>query len=250
MLALSEHEVRLFRGDGVALRPVELGDEVPQSLTDVAGTQPAGRHLDHHAGDRGSKSAIFHGHGAGKDDSEAELERFLKELDRALADVWQFGERPVVLAGVESLLATFRSVSACRNLLEEEIHGNVEHLTAGELHERTWPVVDRILDEQKRSLLQELENSDPQNVARQVEDVVKAAAEGRVDTVFVASDATCWGRLAEDRLDVVVHEEFTAGDEDLLDVAAVESHLHGGTVYLLPGQDIPGDGLTVARLRY
>jgi hypothetical protein len=251
VLALSEQQVRLFRGDGLALRQLDLGTEVPQSLTDVAGSQPAGRHLGHHAGDRGSERAIFHGHGAGKDDSDAELERFLRELDQALATIWRFGQRAVVLAGVKRLLASFRSVAASRNIVDEEIHGNVEHLTAGELHERAWPIIDRRLERHRQVLLEELENSGPNTpVVRQVADAVRAAAEGRVDTVFVANDAACWGELAEDGFQIERHEAYTPGSQDLLDFVAVQCHLHGGTVYALSRQNIPGNGLVVARLRY
>lgn len=248
VLALSQNEIALFRGDGTRLRRIQLDPDAPTSLEDVAGHQLTEPRLQYHAGDRGSQAAIFHGHGAGKDDRDAELSGFLRRTDEVLRDHAEQG-LPVVLAGVEDVQAEFRRLSSCPDLLEEGVPGNVEHLSVDALHERAWPLVSAHLAEQRQGLLRELDASPPGRRCERLPDVVTAAVDGRIDHLFVAADRETWGRYRDDERRADVHEERRPGDTDLLDRSAVATFLTGGTVYPVPRAEIPGGRLALAALR-
>ena len=47
---------------------------------------------------------------------------------------------------------------------------------------------------------------------------------------------------------MTLHEQPRPGDEDLLDFAAVQSLLNGGTVYAVAADEVPGDGNLAALL--
>jgi hypothetical protein len=85
---------------------------------------------------------------------------------------------------------------------------------------------------------------------REVLEVVAAAWQGRVQFLFVAVDAQCWGRLDRETGHVAVHETPDPGDEELLDLTAVGTFLRGGTVYAGPAAGVPGGGPLAAILRY
>lgn len=251
LLALSRNDVSLYSGDGASLTEIELGPDVPRSLTDVTGRQPAGKQLHYHSGDRGGDVAVYHGSGAGKDDLDAEVEQFVRAVSNGLEPFWKLDDAPIVLAGVQSLLARYRQLSDYSHRVRGEIEGNVEHLSEGELHAEAWPLVQEQLDEQRAKALERLAHSDAEvPVSRELADVVRAANDGRVETLFIAADRECWGRYDDNERRIAAHEHPEPGDVDLLDRAAILSWLQGGEVYAIPAADIPGQGVAIAGLRY
>ena len=60
-----------------------------------------------------------------------------------------------------------------------------------------------------------------------VEQIISAAREGRVDTLFVSRESHVWGALDDASGDVELHDNCQAGDDDLLDFAVFQV-LFGG----------------------
>lgn len=79
---------------------------------------------------------------------------------------------------------------------------------------------------------------------------VLAAVDGRVETLFVALETHRWGRLDSKTREIEIAPEPGDESEDLLDRAAVETFLHGGTVYAVDEGGVPGTGVLAALLRY
>lgn len=251
LLTLSQNDVSLYVGDDDSLGEVDLGPEVPRSLTDVTGRQPAGKQLRYHAADRGGDSAIFHGFGAGKDDAEPEQEQFVRAVSDGLERFWKLDDAPVIVAGDNQLVSLYRRTSRYDERILGEVEGNVEHRSKQELHAMAWPIVQEELERHRDARLAELDQNAPGTpVSRELADVVRAARDGRVDTLFIAADTECWGRYHDGERSIDTHEQPLPGDDDLLDRAAVESWLKGGAVYAVPAERIPGNGVAIAGLRY
>lgn len=254
LLALSQKDVRLYVGDERRLSEAELGPDVPRRLTDVAGQQPAGKQLRFHAatrGGRGGDGAIYHGMGAGKDDIEPEQEQFVRAVANGLERFWKQDETPVIVAGDNQLRAMYRRLSDYAHRILGEIEGNVEDLSRQALHAKAWPIVEGELERQRDEVLERLDQSGAETpVSRELADIVRAACDGRVATLFVAEDREYWGRWDDGERSIVSHERPLPGDDDLLDRAAVESWLKGGAVHVVPAAEIPGGGMAIAGLRY
>ncbi len=82
------------------------------------------------------------------------------------------------------------------------------------------------------------------------EEIVVAARDGRVDTLFIADGETLWGRFDEAARRIEAHGSPTPGDEDLLDYAAIETLRHRGHVDLMPRATLPRRQPLAAILRY
>lgn len=65
-----------------------------------------------------------------------------------------------------------------------------------------------------------------------------AAVEGRVDTLIVTDQDTAWGSYDSAADSMVLRSEPQNGDIDLLDHAAAATLLHGGTVHVLPAEEV------------
>ncbi|WP_405237074.1 baeRF7 domain-containing protein [Lentisalinibacter orientalis] len=259
LLAISQNDVRLFEGDydghldhhsdRRGLRQLDLAGRAPRSLEESAGRDLTEPNLQHHAGHRGSSEAIYHTHGGGKDDVTPELKRFLREVDSAVQDFLPHREAPLVLAGVESLLALYRQVSDLPAILEDDLHGNVEHLSAAELHERARELMERHQLRDDRNAAAALADAVGSGSATDsIDKALLATLEGRVSEIVVAGDREDWGYVDEGAHEVRHRDELPR--EDLLDRAAVETWLHGGRVRVLPAEALPGERLVCASLRY
>ncbi|MEG4117389.1 hypothetical protein QUA43_07935 [Microcoleus sp. N9_B4] len=79
---------------------------------------------------------------------------------------------------------------------------------------------------------------------------VSAAYLGRVDRLFVALGVQQWGSFIPDTNAVQVHPDAELGDEDLLNAAAIQTILNGGTVYAMPPEQVPEEAPLAAIFRY
>ncbi len=140
VLALALDDVRLLRGDRQEL--VEDDPPVlPVRMADVLENDDREPQLQSHSGGRvgdGAVTASFHGQ---ETKEQADLDRYLRAIDRALTSTIE-PDLPVVLAGVDRIVAAFRRVSRHRVFLPDAIHGNVSRVSPSELHAKAWPIVD------------------------------------------------------------------------------------------------------------
>ncbi|GIW72460.1 MAG: hypothetical protein KatS3mg102_2002 [Planctomycetota bacterium] len=257
VLALSRNHVRLLRGTRDRIEPVRLR-EVPTSLREALWMDDPERQLQFHTGTQtyghgGRRGAIFHGHGVGTDDDKARLERYCRVLDRGLHEVLREESAPLVLAAVDYLHPIFRKACSYKHLLPVGITGNPDHLTDAELHQQAWKLVAPRFREQQQAALERMrEGQGTGLVVHELREVLQAAYEGRVDTLLVAAERDVWGqcRYAGGQLELETHAERQPGDEDLLDVAAQETLLRRGRVFVVPEAELGGRHPVAAILRY
>ncbi len=251
VLALSQHEIRLLRGSRYSVHELAL-DEIPASLTEALRYDDREPQLQSHATLRtgsGHVSATFHGQGAGKDTRDTDLDRFLGAVDAGVRQLIGVTGAPLVLAGVAELVARYRGTTAYPHVADGEIGGNPERTNAQELHDRAWPLVSPMFDAAKHAAHERImAGSGPTGAS--VGDVVLAAHDGRVRSLFVQLGMQCWGRFDAETRHVERHDVREPGDRDLLDVATLDTLLAGGQVFAVPQADLPGAGPLLAEYRY
>jgi hypothetical protein len=236
VLVLNRHHARLLRGSRVDLAEIELG-QIPE-LREPGLVSP------------GPVTASFsHGHREPGEITKDDVAQFFSAVDDGVNRIVPDPPLPLVLAGPEHLLATFRHVSRYPRMVDRDIEGDAERLRPDELYAAAWPLVESVLDQDRLTATQlYLERTTPTTSA--VPRAVLAAIDGQIETLFVPLDSEQWGTLAPDRQLVELHEVRQPGDRDLLDTAAIDTILHGGAVFAVPATEIPGDGPLAAILRY
>ncbi len=254
ILAIEQGQVRLFLGSPHSVREVDLLD-TPTSLRDALGYDWEQRSLQFHTGagsdGAGRRNAMFHGHGEASDDRKDEIAGFFRIVDTAINRLLVDRQAPMVLAGVEYEQAIFRKISKYPNLVAEGIEGSPKTLSGQQLHERAWGLLEpRFLAGQHDAAVRFQEVHGTGLAGSTVDDVVPAAFDGRVDTIFVATDAHRWGRYDPETREIVKHAAGHAGDIDLLEIAALQSWIRGATVHAVGSAEVPGGGDLAAIYRY
>jgi len=160
-------------------------------------------------------------------------------------------QEPLLFAGVGYLFPLYREVNTYPQLLETSIAGNPEHWDVAELHRRAETIIEPY---RRRGLEHDIVQFErmvgAQRTTELLTDVLTAAHEGTVESLFVAAGQSVWGRYeAEIRRLAMTYRDDPAGD-DLLDLAAYQTLKHGGRVHLLPASDVPHGVIAAALLRY
>lgn len=253
ILALSQNEVRLLQGTRYSVSEVDLAD-VPQSIAEALKYDDPEKQFQFHTGTQqvgGDRAGMFHGQGAGNDEQKDRLLRYFRKVDRGLQELLKNQRSPLVLAGVDYLLPIYKEANTYPCLMDEGITGNPEELKAEQLHSSAWEIVQPHFEQAQQDVVnryQELAGTG--QTANTIQDVVSAAYYQRVESLFVPVGVQQWGLFNPSNSEVQLHQEHEPGDEDLMDFAAIQTILNGGTVYAVEPEKVPGDERLAAIFRY
>jgi hypothetical protein len=252
ILALSQNQVRLLEGTRHGVDEVHLEGRV-QSLSEAFPEPPAEKQLQFHTGapaTKGKRPAMFYGHDLSTETKDR-IQRWFRTIDGQLKDILAGVASPMILAGVEYLFPLYREACTYPHLLSGGIAGNPEGLKPEELHRQAWSIVEPVFRkarEEAAARYRELAGTG--RTTTDVKGAVSAAHEGRIEVLFVAVGLQVWGRLDTDIGKVHVHDSPEPGDEDLLDLAAVQALIKGGSVYAVRPEEVPDGAPLAAILRY
>jgi release factor family 3 len=158
---------------------------------------------------------------------------------------------PLLLAGVDYVLPIYAEVSKYSNLMEQGIPGNPDQLKAEELQERAWPIIEpHFRESQETAAAKYQEMLSRGRASYDIKEIIAAAGQGRVDSLFVAMGKEVWGTVSPETGKIQIHQEPQPGDEDLLDLAALQTLFNSGTVFVVPPERVPDDKLLAAVFRY
>ena len=251
LLALSQNQVRFFLGSHYTINEIKLPEGVPSSLAVALKYDDPEKQQQYHSGDGGGTTPIYHGQGVGTTDNKDEIKRFFHQIDNALVATFQQERTPLILAGVEFLLPIYQEVNSYNNLLEEGVTGNPENVSAEDLHSSAWSIIEPHLTAAKKSAMDKYHSlSGTGEATSKLESIVAGAANGQIDTLFVADDALCYGSFDRQTNKVEIDSEKTEDNIDLIDFAVTQTYLQSGNVYVVERSQLPDATLAIAILRY
>jgi hypothetical protein len=256
VLALSHEEMVLLQGTQYSVTKIDL-ITVPEGLGQApkygAWEQPHSDTSTRAPVSRWMPPASLRRHEAGTDDSKTSIVGHFQLVDRGLQELLRGERAPLVLAGADNLPWLYKEASTYPHLVTEVIKGDPGELTAEQLHEQASAIVRPIFQARRKAAAEHCETllgSCSQQASADVKEIVPAAYRGRIETLFVAVGVQQWG-YSDPYTDAVhVHKEAEPGDEDLLDLAAVQTLSNAGKVHVVEPESIPGDALLAAEFRY
>jgi hypothetical protein len=257
VLTLSQKEARLLQATRYSISEVEL-QGVPQGVNAALRYEDLEKKGHHYPGSQGRPAggiSPLAGHGVGIEDATHEphdrILRYFQQVDLGLQAFLHDQHAPLVLAGVEYLLPIYRRANTYPYLLDDGVIGNPGGLRPEELQEQAWTVIQPYFQRaQDGATAQYRQLVGTGRATADVSAIVAAAYDGRIDTLLVAIGVHQWGIFhAESRM-VEAHQEAMAGDEDLLDAAAIYTLLKRGTVYAVAPDQMPDRTKAAAILRY
>lgn len=257
VLALSQNEVRMLQCTRFSAMAIDL-PELSGGLQQVLKYDDTGKELQFHtgtagggAGGIGRRSAMFHGHGVGVDDSKDEIVQYFRKIDSVIRKILPNETAPLVLAGVDYLLPLYHSVTGHGNLAEKGIQGNPDGLSAQKLQAKAWEIIAPYFRrKQNEASGRLLELAGTGLASGDLREIIPASIQGRVDVLFVSTGQQCWGILDPEGYQFKLLAEETVGSEDLLNRIAVETLMQAGQVYAVEPDQVPLGGSAAALFRF
>jgi hypothetical protein len=258
ILALAAGQVRLFTANREGAHPVDVPD-MPASVADVSAETDATDGLQFNPiarphGNRGAPGVVkSHGLESPEEVRKAEFIEYLRRVDRAVVGVLNAGSAPLVIAAEPEALGHYRALCSYRHLHDAAVEINPFALDPADLHQRAYALVrpgfEAPVAALKDRIAARLGTAEP-TVTLKLEEILSAAAFSRVDALLLADDAALWGRFDPANGQIAAHGTPGDADDDLFNLAAVQTLAHGGDVYLVPHADMPHGAAAAAALRY
>ncbi|MEA5517518.1 hypothetical protein VB834_19745 [Limnoraphis robusta Tam1] len=255
VLALSQNQVRLFQASHYNIDEVSL-EGIPLSLSEALKYDETEQQLQLHSGSPAlpqGKSQTYHGQGVGVDDNKDQIRRFLQKVDRGLHDILEDQQAPMILAGVDYVISIYRDITIYPLVLSEGIPGNPDNANPKELHKQAWEIVLPYFQESQEKAAtkyQELMANNPEKASRDLKEIITAAYDKRIESLFVAIDEEQWGKFNPETHEITLQREDQPENEDLLDFATIHTFLNGGAVYTDVPENLPDRALIAATFRY
>lgn len=192
ILALAKNSVRLFDAGRNHIEQLPLG-RIPENF-DATVTELPEHNLQYRSA--GGERTGFYGTGGGGDTEDHLRENFLRRVGEGVAaELGTARSQPLVLASVAEYLSPFKSLCSYPNIQDEVIAGNPEQTKPEELRSKAWEVLnDKVQAEESATVDKARSLIAAGKGSYDLGEIVQAASEGRVDTVFTPRDIQ---RLAE-----------------------------------------------------
>ena len=251
LLAIAQNKVQLFLGDLSSIKEIDLPDSVPVSSAEALKYDDPKKQTQYHSGDAGG-SPIYHGQGVGTTDNKDEIKRFLQQVDNNLQSAFNAQSVPLILAGVEYLLPIYQEINSYSNLIPTGITGNPEHVSTEDLHSSAWKIMADQLATKTQAAIERYANlSNSEETTDRIEEIVAAAVNGQIDTLFVADNISLqWGNFDPQNNRVEIQAEAGDRNVDLYDLAVVNTYIQGGQVYQIEPDRMSDNKPMMAILRY
>lgn len=252
ILSLSLQDVKLFEGTRHTISEVDVEDLLPQKLEEVVGYDFQNKSLQFRSGQGGDAGAIFHGQGSGKDDRNMEVEKFLRAVDKGLMMLIKDEEAPLILACVDYYQPIYAKVTNYNHLFPQNIGGNHEETDPFLLHEMAWLLVEEHFQKQRKKLGKKIRRmSSKGKTSFDLNDIIPAAMDGRVEILFVQHDKDKFGLYDKLNRSLIIDENIKTSQASLYNLAAVQTWLKGGHVFVVEKDEMPFKGTNInALFRY
>lgn len=241
ILTLSQHGVRLFVANQYTINEKDIEERVPGRLEEVVGYDFEEPFHDRNSKLSGSmgKRGMFKGHGEGENENKEKKEifQFFNEVDNGLKEVFLNQTVPLVVATDIHLFPVFQQACNYKNLCKEFISGP-ENKDIHQMHSESWKIAQKYINKHREDKALQY-NESVGKTSYLLKDIIPAAINGRVDTLFLQPGAMRWGQYDKETNGVIEQEEKTVNNACLLNMAAVHTFLNGGTVYLRQADQMP-----------
>lgn len=237
VLAASQDGVRLYRAHRFAME--EIHDErLQRTAAEFLNRTEFENALRYHATGRGAETILYHGQDP-QDEQREQIEQFVRRIASAVDKILAGDTAPLVLAADEFLLGLLRRHIGHGGLMEAAISEHPTSMDEKTLHSRAYDLVEARLDQGRRTAMERFRmrmGEGDDTASDDAETIASAAADGRVETLFVAAGR----RPSAGEVPAAANQAGTGtatGDaepEDLVETAIRETLLRGGIVFSQP----------------
>ena len=258
VLTVTEDDAHLYKSANGSLAELNV-EELPDGTGKIRGMTDLDANVGYHGRDRGTKrggtdAPKYAALGESPEDyQEVILEHYTRDIANAVDAYLANATGPLVIAAVPRTAGRLKDHLQYAQTLDDILSSDPTSLDMSALHEKSRELSQPVLDndrEEIRNRLRAVQGSGDPAYSHNLQDILHATEEGRVDTIFLDPDAVVWG-IYDTALQVVrIEPEAGPENEDLLNLAALRTFAQGGDVRSLPADLKSSVGQIAALFRY
>lgn len=252
LLAISQNSVKLYKGSGDKISQI-TDTIVPKDIGAALSHDDPEKSMQHEeskpaTGKGAGSDAVFHGHGSFKDSYKENVTRYLQKIDRKMAEEFKNETAPLVVACVEWLFPIYKDNNSYQNLCGEFLAGNPDRKKQKQLLDGASKLVKKENEKARQDAIAQFNDQfSTDRVTTDLESIVRASFQGRVDILFLDPYNDKYGHYIVNE-DLV---EIDTGDVELLNYCAVHTILNDGKVFAMTDrQKKQNNSLVAAILRF
>lgn len=255
LLAICPKSIRMIRHQNGDYQEIELPENIPSNLDEFAGGIEFEESLQFHTTSSGTPGGEFagiqHGHGLTKEQNEKVLTDYYQLLARQLENYLENNTPPLVLVCAEKQQSLFRKHFHGSQLLPDGVTTSPDQLSARELVDLALPVAESCFQTSLHKAQEKFQkHMGTSRISHQLEEILQAAGQGRVEALFTPIGSELWGHLPQDGELLQTHTQQESGDIALLNWAIRNTCRHGGTPYVIQPDDMPDQHPVLASFRW
>ncbi|MGA9325836.1 MAG: hypothetical protein WBV47_07300 [Salegentibacter sp.] len=240
ILALQLQEVKLYEATKYSVGEVYVEDLTPSRLEERVGFDYEPKTLQHKTIKANSGKTQMHGHNAADREDKNEILRFFRAVDKGLHTILHDENVPLVVYCQDHLFPIYQEASTYNHLFEKVINGNPSDTDMLGAHEKALKTIESYLRKEERDKLDKYnELNKTENTTSMVGDIIPAAYEGKIDTLFLENREEIWGTYDEKNMAVKVDEAQYDSNTSLMNLAAAKVIETGGKVFLIESAFMP-----------
>lgn len=261
LLAFDQTDTKLYECTKHTFNEIPIED-VPTNLEEALQWDDPEKSLQFHSstadatsqgGVGGKRSAMFHGQGVAGDDNyhKKNLYEFAQVINRGVNKILTGETAPLIVSSVDYLIPIYKKVNSYNHLHSEHLTINPQDLKENELHQKSYDLIKPVFEEEQHEAYKKYEQlSGNGKASSDIEEIVKAAYNKKIEYIWVNLDEKIWGIFDEENQSVKFEDEPSISNKELLDDAAGKTLINNGTVYALRADKMPVPKPAIAVFRY
>lgn len=259
VLGLSMQDFVMFEGNRYALMQIELPQGLPLTLTEVLGEDLTADYLylrsEVSAGSPSGVVGMVHGYSSKPEEVDKDIEKYFRYVANFVHENFSKPSGlPLILAALPEHHGVFGKVNKNPFLLEKGIQINPKAVTNEQLADMAWKVIEPVFDRKLALAVDLFGEAKAKGLGSEiVEQVARAAIDGRVDTLLIEENRMVPGKIVQHNEIVSIEHQGSISNpevDDLLDDVGEWVTKTGGKVLVLPSEKMPSETGVAAVFRY
>ena len=240
ILKLTADKVALFEVVNNVMRERNIRNLVPLVLQETVGYDFKQDYLQYRSIQKGNKTLKLHGYGEGKDDSDLEIQKYFRAVNKGILPLLKESNRPLVISGLDYLCAMYTKINSYKGLYEKQLILSSSEANRGALKKRAQELIAPL---KREHVEQKTENFKAKaytsKTSSDMKTILKAILNKKVATLFLQKNKEHWGRFNPETNDLIFEKNHNPPNVALSNLASVHMFLQGRTVYELEKEAMP-----------
>lgn len=241
LMLLERRNVKLYECTRHSFTEFIIDDLIPESKRDRVGYDYEEKNLQFRTSQAGSGQALYHGQEAATGKRKNEIKKYFRAINDGIHPLIQENDFPMLVVAQDFLFDIYKDVNSYSNLMENSLNVDFDDTDIFEIHEMAWEIMAPVFDQKRKDkIAQFVEVEGSGQTAIGIDRIVPAAIQGKIDSLFCENLEDILGVLNMENNNIIAKpSEEDDHTISLMNVAAINTFLNGGDVYLLEKDDMP-----------